>query len=448
MEPAENYENENDDVKKFEFDEDFQNTLAALSLRDVHFMQRTVNVLQGKHFSNIHNRILVTTAIEFFQKYKSVPSSAALAFELKRQIQNKRIRKESVPDLREHIKKVYTYDISGSDFYIEKVSEFSRECAVIAALRESISLAEKGEYNTIVDLMSKAVRVGGGQYTDRVNYIKGIKERTNARMERHEGILPPIGISTGYKVIDAALKHKGYGRKELFIWMGFLKSGKSMALIDAAKIISMQGYNVLFVSLENSLELIQDRLDSTVCGIPINDLEKSYAEVQQRVLDCSDNFGELELYSFPSGQFCPNQLMGIIEDHKAHGVCFDAIIIDYLDLMRSNVVTGDFIRDSKSVWVDSRAIAQMTDSAMISATQTNREGGKANVAGAEHSAEDINKARIADLVLSINSNEQEKREGIARIHWAASRNQQQGITLRVQQNLEMARFIDNVLGWC
>jgi replicative DNA helicase len=46
--------------------------------------------------------------------------------------------------------------------------------------------------------------------------------------------------------------------------------------------------------------------------------------------------------------------------------------------------------------------------ALLSATQTNREGAKVETIEAIHVAEDYNKIRIADLVISINANEVEK----------------------------------------
>jgi replicative DNA helicase len=93
-----------------------------------------------------------------------------------------------------------------------------------------------------------------------------------------------------------------------------------------------------------------------------------------------------------------------------------------------------------------RAIAQEEDIAMLTATQTNREGAKANVAKMEHTAEDFNRVRIADILISINRTEEEKARNEARLYLAASRNQKGDITIRIQQDLEKMIFIRKILG--
>ncbi|TOK02641.1 DNA helicase, partial [Vibrio parahaemolyticus] len=82
-----------------------------------------------------------------------------------------------------------------------------------------------------------------------------------------------------------------------------------------------------------------------------------------------------------------------------------------------------------------RAIAQREELAILSATQTNREGHKSVTAKAEHAAEDFNKIRTADLVISINATEEEMAKGEARLFFAASRNQKGEFTMRIKRDL-------------
>jgi replicative DNA helicase len=95
--------------------------------------------------------------------------------------------------------------------------------------------------------------------------------------------------------------------------------------------------------------------------------------------------------------------------------------------------------------VDLRAIAFEENVAMLTATQANREGHKAAVVKAEHVAEDFNKVRTVDLMISINKTEEEARDGIARLYFAASRNQESGFTIVVKQNLACMQFVTSVL---
>ena len=82
---------------------------------------------------------------------------------------------------------------------------------------------------------------------------------------------------------------------------------------------------------------------------------------------------------------------------------------------------------------------------MLTATQTNREGAKSSVARMEHVAEDFNRIRIADLVISINANEEEKKKGVARLFFAASRNQKGDITVYIRQDFERMQFVKEII---
>ena len=108
--------------------------------------------------------------------------------------------------------------------------------------------------------------------------------------------------------------------------------------------------------------------------------------------------------------------------------------------------TDNVIENSKEIYVGLRALAFEFDCAILTATQTNREGYKAQTAKAEHVAEDFNKIRTADLVISINSTEEERIQNVARLYFAASRNQESGFTVRVKQNLKKMTFIESILG--
>lgn len=161
------------------------------------------------------------------------------------------------------------------------------------------------------------------------------------------------------------------------------------------------------------------------------------------------------MHEYPSGTFSPNQLRQLVQRYKTPGrnpdgslrppIKFDLIVVDYADIMAPNYRTNDAIENSKSVYVDLRAIAFEENAAVLTATQTNREGFKSTVAKAEHVAEDFNKVRTVDLMISINKTEEEAARGESRLYFAASRNQESGFTVVIKQNLSMMKFIEDVV---
>jgi replicative DNA helicase len=124
----------------------------------------------------------------------------------------------------------------------------------------------------------------------------------------------------------------------------------------------------------------------------------------------------------------------------------DLVIVDYADLMAPERVTDNTIENSKSIYVNLRGLAMQEGFALLTATQTNREGAKKAVATMTDVSDDFNKIRIADIVISINKDDADRMKNEARLYFAASRNQRSGMTIRVEQDQDRAKFIKKVIG--
>jgi replicative DNA helicase len=188
-------------------------------------------------------------------------------------------------------------------------------------------------------------------------------------------------------------------------------------------------------------------MDANISGIDMNELNAKLNEVNTGIAERAKlrKPGVLKVTEFASGTLTPTELRRVIEFYRAQGIVFGMIVVDYADIMAPEIKTGNEINDSKQIWLGLRAIAFEENAAVLTATQTNREGFKADVAKAEHASEDFNKIRIADLVLTINRSEDERKKGEARLFFAASRNQQGEFTLRIGQDLSKMRFMTGIL---
>jgi replicative DNA helicase len=200
------------------------------------------------------------------------------------------------------------------------------------------------------------------------------------------------------------------------------------------------------VTLEVSAKIIAERLDANIAEIGLNALGMNAEEVAARVEAAKAGCGLLRIHEFPTGSLTAKALTRLLHHYKAKGTVFDLVVVDYADLMAPDHRSSDTIDNSKQIYVGLRAIAQMENVALLSATQTNREGFQQAVQRMEHVSDDINKARIVDLLISINAMEDEKARQEARLYFAASRNQEDGVTIRVKQALERGKFIARVLG--
>jgi replicative DNA helicase len=170
------------------------------------------------------------------------------------------------------------------------------------------------------------------------------------------------------------------------------------------------------------------------------------SDVHERIQSVMKEAGALKIHEFPSGSMTPKDLNRLINKYKSMGLNFDLVVVDYADLMIPTHRMNDTIENSKRIYVDLRGIAQEHNLAMLTGTQTNREGMKAAVAKMTDVADDINKARTCDLLLSINASEDEVARNEARLYFAASRNQAGNRTIRIKQDLERGKFVAKVLG--
>jgi replicative DNA helicase len=177
----------------------------------------------------------------------------------------------------------------------------------------------------------------------------------------------------------------------------------------------------------------------------MKDLTASVKSVEAKLEALKARAGRLDTAEYPSGTLSPSMLKALLETHRAKGRRYDMVVVDYADIMRPDDRTDNVIENSKTIGLGLRAIAFDFDCAVLTATQTNREGFKATVAKAEHVAEDFNKIRTADLVISINKTEEEAKKGEARLYFAASRNQESGFTIIIKQDLSRMKFVESVI---
>lgn len=438
----------------FDFESEFQDSVAALVALNPNFMMQTRDCIEPTHFDSAGNAILVNLAQSYYDRYGRLPGKMAIWAQLiTDSIKSKQIKSNFKDEVVSALKLAKKADISDSKFISDKVSEFSKHQDIMTGLQESIDLAGKGDFEAIERRMQSAFQKGAkGEYRE-ADYWEDIEIRTQKRKDIASGLIKSDGIPLGIKEIDNKLHHKGLGRGELTALLAGAKRGKSMGLGDLAVRFSKQGYNVLYVTCEVSVSIIGDRMDANVSRTDMDDIsdsvnkvsDKVNSEKKRRKTDGEGRQGVLKIVEFPSGTLTPNGLRAYIERYKAMGIQFDVIVPDYADIMAPNIYTNSETENSKQVWLGLRAIASRENAVMLTATQTNREGFKADTARAEHAAEDFNKIRIADLVISINRTEDERANGEARLFIAASRNQAGEFTIHVKQDLAKMSFIESVM---
>lgn len=435
---------------QYDFEGDFQQRIVALMMRDPKFMRRTEGLVRPEYMDSEPMSFLVDITNSYFEKYRRIPRGKAIVTELfKDAFSTKRIRDELKREIINAYKDINKVTLEDGDFIADKVGEFSRRQAVIQAYFRSQSMIDKGDLDGAQKLMKKAFDTGILDNFEEIDYWNGIDARTQYRKDKAAGLIKPTGITTGIPRLDKMLYHNGWGRKELSCLLGGAKKGKSMGLGFFAVNASKAGYNTLYITMEVAGEIIADRNDANVSGTDMDALEAKMHAVQDAVDREAKRpgRGELRIVSVPAGTLTPAGLRRILERYRADGIVFDLIVPDYADIMAPDNYTDNAQENSKQVWLGLRAIAHEEDCAVLTATQSNRDGFKKDTTKAEDVAEDFNKVRIADLMMSINRSDDETAAGEARLFLAASRNQAGELTIKITQDLSKMQFIKGITGF-
>lgn len=426
------------------FDQDFKTKTIALSLKDKSFIDRIDGLLSEEFFSSEDDKYIFATINRHYQKYKTPPSLVSCSQTLKQDIESNILRPELIGKVKARYLELHKADISDKEFVIDTIADAARKDATIKAILEATDVIDSGgNIDNIPNMLQRALDVGAHDLHEAVDFSSNLEERIFIRRSRLNGSVSWNSITTGFKEFDAVLYRKGWGRGELTLYMGPSKSGKSIALIEHALGAAKAGFKVLFVSLEVSTEIQLDRMDANISGIKMNDIYDNLDVVYEKVDEWSKNASAISMHEFPTGTFTVSALRRLIKKRAALGQVYDLVVVDYADIMLSEETMQDGVERSKQVLVGLRALAQSENCAVLSATQTNRSGASVDLVEAIHVAEDYNKIRIADLVISINCNEIEREANEARLYFAASRNQAQ-YTITVERDLSRMRHIQEV----
>lgn len=220
------------------------------------------------------------------------------------------------------------------------------------------------------------------------------------------------GFSTGYPELDELIgaPQGSFARQTVTLFMGNSGSGKSVILLNVARNLAQQQLDVLFITLELSKKMTEERLDMIITKkkkMEIYDSPEEYAPIIERE-GKRDGFGTLIIEKFPMSGTTVNHIKKyIMEYHTVYGKYPDVIAIDYLDVMTPNQGdTSDVFKDDKRISEQVKAMGEEFDAIIVTASQQNRDGIDVVDTSQRHIAGGISKINTVDNAISIIRNDQ------------------------------------------
>lgn len=439
-----------------QFDQAFQEQLAAHYLRDDIFVQSVGSLVLPEYFENETLAALVAIQAAYLDRYGACCTLKTFVQVMTRMIAAKRAKIADMNEAKRLLGVIHRDPLQDRQFVIDTVAEFARKQALLNAtmnMADALDSDDETKIGKAVVQMEEAKSVGSVDAKVARSFTTSRADRMQRRAQRAAGGYTNGGITTGVPELDAQLTpHRGWGRKELNILMGPPKSGKTAAMISFALNAAKAGFRVFYASCEVSEDIIEDRSDANVSGIPFKDLEARAREVDQAIeaWEKQPGLGVFDVQAFPIRTLKVSELTRVLKKLQAQGKDYDLIVVDYLGIMRPEQHYQDKRFGLAEIGQDLRAMGTVFNAAVLTGYQTNRGGtqkAQRNVSDGTDAADDYEVVRTADVFVTINQSTDERANGEVVLYFSEMRNAESGLRMRFKQDLRCMRFITTFEGY-
>ncbi len=391
-------------------DAEFQEKLLMFVCRDRNFLKRTAELLSAKDFiprkdeGLIEAQWIAEKAYQYWKDYHE-PIGGLLRTEMmdfvsknKKRVGHK--QKDRLFSLVDKIK--HANGLVAVEAVEKKVFEYKQRKAKSAAVKEMIELQEKGELtdNEFMKICRKAVN-----FHDRtlkvVDYEKDIDQRVKRRRKNKDRKFP-------YIFIDAFDKEcRTFPRGELGIGLAKYKAGKSTFAVHLGQAYALQSYNVLHFTLEDNVEMVEDRYDASFTGVKIKSLDKRESRVVRRLKRKLEELkGRIKIVDGTDGGMTVERMEEVWENFRNQGFAADCIVIDYDEGVippEHHKGEGGERREMQDIYKALKSFAARRDIYMWVMAQTKRgkSGVRKMVVTGDDAAMDISKIKRCALCIGI-----------------------------------------------
>jgi replicative DNA helicase len=423
-----------------EFDDEFQTGIVALMYKDVKFLAYASDNLKTNYFSDRDLAWVFSAVKHHYVDTRSLISERAIKDRLRGDIKRGAVDKDRVPFIRGIFSKIDHDSLSDAGYIQDRVVSFVKKNLMKEAFMRATDAYQRGNYAEIVSVFTDAYKKAdivfksGQTYPDTEGFDERIKRRSVTRRV----------VPTGIMDLDMYLRGGGLGEKELGVILAPTNRGKSMLLKHIAEFNMLRGLNGLIFTLEMSEDRYLDRFDMSMTSMTTAEMLANPERVERVLLDASQNpaYGRVHIKEYPTQSATVSNLRTYTENLRRSGFFPDFVVVDYADLMRSEMQYSEKRHEHSHIYETLRGWAVEEEFPLWTATQANRGSlTKTQVTVADIS-EDFGKAMIADVIVGLCQNKKEKDRQEMRLFIAKNRDGTSGMEVQVKTDFAHARFYD------
>lgn len=303
------------------------------------FRQLLISNWKTDYFDTKEDKILYIILCGFWIKAKKLPTKKDVLLEVTTKSKYEKVRTKLV----EKIETVFGLDLSeySESFVRDQFLDLSRKKklqVVVKRIIDEVNKTGKVDEPTIKGEILKSLEISDDMENFGIDYYDGdILARMKILQELHTSHFQTLFNED----LDDILKLK---RKTVVAVAAELGVGKSLFLNNLAVNISQKGHNVLYLSLEMDEYDISKRLDKIALGFQGDLYFQDVDQVDRRMTDYHKEFpkrGKLYIRSYAPRSLSSFQIRNLLERYRLKNIGIDAVLVDYLTLMRSNKTRKD-----------------------------------------------------------------------------------------------------------
>lgn len=378
--------------------------LLRAAVRDRHFLNKAWRDINPDDFAEREEAIIIRASLAYWEKYKE-PIGPMLQTDASDLARAAKFGEESRGRLKKLVKDIQAGQIENVSVaaLVDRVHTLKRVRFNDEAIEEIIGLHENGELTgesfQAVVARAQIELAHEGVVASNILSNVALQKRIVRRLAGDNAKYPLLLIHA----LDE--KIRAIGRGQLGLFLAPYKGGKGLALIHVAIAYALQGLNVVLITLEDPLDVIEDRFDSAITGIPMNKLNRMPKKLKRKFRRMRELIrGRIKVIDGTEGGWTVPRVEKAWEQLRQEGFTADSVIVDYDDeIVCDKQFKGESGRrmEFAHIYRQMRQAAARLDVIWWTAAQATRKAeGKRIITGADV-AEDISKIRKAFLAISI-----------------------------------------------
>lgn len=385
---------------------EFEHVVGFLCCTDPQFFGRVGHLLDPTGFVSDFARVTVDVSQQIFRENGTGPSDILVVIQrLKRIHDEGKMQWAALSQVADELDRL---EEAGKIPKVEEVLAqvvpvIQRRMHADAIKKAMETFAKRGDMGKVAEMLVQASALGSPQDMSLRSMLSGSAFDQLDSLRMMERL--PVGIPE----LDYFLGG-GLARRQFGFFLGSSGGGKSMALSHVTAHALRNGQRVMYITLELPPELIEARIIANLTGCPINDITMgNHVAARAALARMQSRIGQCYTHALTPHAATVEDVKAVLKQYEdQRGFKPDLLVIDYADKLRAVQVKeggSDYVA-MRHVYEGLRLLAVERAMWCWSASQAKAKSRDMKRIDTEHAADSQHKVRVADLVISLNFNDE------------------------------------------